>query len=129
MEMTAAEVLDLAKSKNSLIHDYFEWNDSKAAHRYRIKQAEGLIRYCVVEEQGVEIREYVTPVIVDEEEGTRKYVHINKARRSPHLWKQVVDNAMREATAWRDRYEVYKELAPIRSAITRVESKRKRRYA
>lgn len=36
-------VLELAKKKTSAMHDYFEWDDKKAAAKYRRKQATDLI--------------------------------------------------------------------------------------
>jgi len=40
-------VVKEAKKESSLLHNLFEWNDSEAAHQYRIWQARELIR-CVV---------------------------------------------------------------------------------
>ena len=36
-------VLELAKKKTSAMHDYFEWDDKKAAAKFRRKQATDLI--------------------------------------------------------------------------------------
>lgn len=41
--LTPDEVLKRAKSKDSPLHDLFEWNDSEAARKYRLNQARDLI--------------------------------------------------------------------------------------
>ena len=48
-QITAAEVVDRARNKNSPLHDYFEWDDKKAGNACRIEQARVLIRTVKVE--------------------------------------------------------------------------------
>lgn len=42
--LTPAAVVKDARSKKSPLHSFFEWDDSEAAHQYRLNQARGLIR-------------------------------------------------------------------------------------
>jgi hypothetical protein len=42
--ITPDVVLKDAEKSSSPLHDYFEWNDTKAAHAYRVDQARMLIR-------------------------------------------------------------------------------------
>jgi hypothetical protein len=47
--ITRKMVVDAARRKDSPLHRYFEWNDTKAAEKYRLDQAQELItRYVVV---------------------------------------------------------------------------------
>lgn len=41
--VTPAGVLDAARTKTSPLHDFFEWDDSKAAEKYRLSQAMEMI--------------------------------------------------------------------------------------
>lgn len=41
---SAAAILDVAKSTNSPLHRYFEWDDKRAAHQYRLGQADDMAR-------------------------------------------------------------------------------------
>src|SRR6185312_14777927 len=43
-QMTDATIVEVARSENSPLHPYFEWNDQKAAHYYRIGQAQEMVR-------------------------------------------------------------------------------------
>ncbi len=42
-ELTASGVLAEAENKSSPFHELFEWDDSKAAHEYRLIQAQIII--------------------------------------------------------------------------------------
>jgi len=44
-----ADVVAAARAPESPLHGFFEWDDSEAAHRYRLDQARSLIRRVVVE--------------------------------------------------------------------------------
>jgi len=59
--LTPPLVVDEAKKENSPLHDLFEWDDEKAGHAYRLKQARDLIRrvYVVVVRNNKEVKEHV----------------------------------------------------------------------
>ena len=42
-------VVDAARDPKSAMHDQFNWDDSEAAHSYRLQQARALIKRVVVE--------------------------------------------------------------------------------
>jgi len=48
------KVIDSARSENSPLHKEFEWDESAAAHKYRIEQAEHLIRRYRIVNKDVE---------------------------------------------------------------------------
>ena len=57
------DVLSEAQSEDSILHKYFEWDDSEAADLYRRQQARVLIQRCkiqMVETEPVEIRAFVS---------------------------------------------------------------------
>lgn len=122
--LTAHDVLELARPKTSPLHEYFEWDDSVAAERYRLRQAQKLITCLVVEFDGGEpVRKYVPPVFIDETDTHKAYVEINTARANQDIWDQVTERAMNEAVRWRDRYNNLKAVEAIRRAITKTEEK------
>lgn len=43
-ELTTEVVIEDAKDENSPLHNYFQWDDAKAAHEWRKEQARRLIR-------------------------------------------------------------------------------------
>lgn len=65
------DVLEEAKNVNSVLHQYFEWDDSEAAEHYRRQQARALIQRCriqLVETEPVKIRAFVS-LPTDREQG------------------------------------------------------------
>ena len=57
------DVLEEAKSENSLLHKHFEWDDTAAADKYRRDQARYLIQKCkitLIENEPVSIRAFVS---------------------------------------------------------------------
>lgn len=53
-ELTASLVLSEATPEESPLHNYFEWDDGKAGHQYRLIQSRRLIRVSRVTYQGRE---------------------------------------------------------------------------
>jgi hypothetical protein len=98
-ELEPIHVIREAKKPDSVLHDWFEWDDTKAAHEYRIDQARKLIASVriTVEHDGEEIE-------------SRKWVHIagdgNDAKGSFHRIDKVLENrelsARMEAAAKKD---------------------------
>lgn len=46
-ELVAEDVVEFAKNPNTALHKKFNWDDTKAAHLYRLQQARGIIRVVV----------------------------------------------------------------------------------
>lgn len=42
-EVNPALIIEASKKKNSLLHNYFEWDNEKAADQWRVKQAQYLL--------------------------------------------------------------------------------------
>jgi hypothetical protein len=83
-------VLDAAENKDSALHDYFEWDDSVCARRYRLKQAEEMIchlRYVVVTGgKNISQRAFIDVSVSPETGGGKEeFVHIRKVMNSPDL--------------------------------------------
>ena len=45
--ISAKEVLDVASDKNSKLHKYFQWDNSKAAEEFRLQQARMIVNHIV----------------------------------------------------------------------------------
>lgn len=103
--LDAKLVVDDARDEASPLHPAFEWDDELAAERWRLDQARGLARGLtvkVVEKSDAEpVRAFVR-LSVDEDRG---YHSMPDVLRSPLMRKQLVEQALREAQQWWDRYE------------------------
>jgi len=81
-KITAEAVLAAARDSDNPLHDYFEWDDDKAAEKYRIMQARALIRCCRVEVT-VNKREISLPYYKrdpDQEPAVQGYIETTRLR-------------------------------------------------
>lgn len=119
-EMVVAEALP----KTSPLHDAFEWNDTKAARKYRLDQAGHMIRSIeivqVVRGQEKPIRAFVS-VLRDED---RSYTSVDHALADADLRGQVINQAWRELEAWRQRHAELVEFARVFAEIDQARSAR-----
>ncbi len=107
--LTADRVLDEAADAKSPLHKYFEWDDRKAAHQYRLEQARRLIRSIevVIEDakgKDVALKAYYN---VADAEGQRSYEPMEFVFSSPDLSDQVIEQARTQLEAWRARFAKY----------------------
>ena len=121
--LTASIVIEDAKNKNSVLHGAFEWNDSKAAHEWRLHSARNLMRAVVTKEldSSGEIRYQPAFVFVKTEEGPR-YETVARVQSDEELRHQVVQRAFAELNQWKKRYEEYKEFLGVFKEVEKIES-------
>jgi len=117
----AVAVVEFAKDPDTSLHQHFEWDETEAAHQYRLEQARHLIRIQVV-------------IHPKDNKPIRAFVHLEKDRddgggyrdmqvvlKNRKLRDQLLEQALREFHSWRARYERLKTLEPIFTAAARVE--------
>lgn len=111
-ELTPGDVVADAKSHNSPLHRFFEWNDSDAAQHYRLQQARGLIRSVVAVIVGGDEPAKRTQAFVHvPEPSAPHYRSADHAMSSERTREMVLRQAFREFRAWQKRYEHLEELA------------------
>lgn len=115
--LTAEVVVEEAADPSSPLHPAFEWNDSAAAHRYRLEQARALMRSLIVRVY-IPARERSEPVrarlaVTAPGGGPKRYVWYTEAMRRPEWRKEVLEQARRDLRALLTKYAVFRELAAI----------------
>lgn len=122
--LTAESVVDQAKSQASSLHSYFEWDNSKAAEKFRIFQARNLINVCVT-------------MLPSEQNETRVYVSLSSDRsvskggyramidvlQNPDLRQKMLMDALNDLETFKLKYEKLKELTLVFSAIKKTGTK------
>ena len=139
-EITAKSFLEESRSETSETHDMFEWNDSIAAEKYRLRQAGniiGLITYEIVSSeekvtqvelvkgepgQGMQVRSYSGFVNVSSAGRGRvnspaSFISTDIALSNADTRKQVLKNALGEIDMYTNKYRQYEELSKIFIAI------------
>ena len=101
--LTAEIVLNEAKRKKSPLHDYFEWDDSTAAHKWRMHQARQLIISVKVEtheNEPTKTRYFIHNGSADEDAG---YDTIDMIVNDPDLMEKTLRRFQQDARNWIDR--------------------------
>lgn len=116
-EVTPKDVLADAHDRSSPYHDYFEWNDKKAAAKQRLHQARQLLGNLKViyhDELGneVKVREYVR--LVSESPATHElrsgYFPRVRAMSNSDLEQQCVEGAIKGLESWQTRWRGFKRI-------------------
>jgi hypothetical protein len=139
-ELRPADVVSEAKRRQSPLHDYFEWDDSKAAREYRLEQARLLIRSVEVRKIDVSDDDSPKEILVarafpnlgDREggiHGSSPYRQLDTVLSDREMTDQWVEQALNEANQWAARYNHIKQLEGISSEIEKAEKALKRRAA
>lgn len=125
--LTPDVVVDHASAKESPLHPYFEWDNSKAAKEFRLVQAAQLIRRVKVtyeksDNATINVRAFVNVRdSKDDDLGSRGiYVPVETALTTPNYRDQLFRSANRDAKAFRTKYSALQEASEIIGAIDKV---------
>lgn len=112
--LTPPDLLAEATPPESPLHRYFEWDNVKAAHEYRLGQARHLIAsVLVVSAIGASKCFYN----IQSNDAGRTYMNATDILSDAHLRKQVAERARNELVSWILRYRPFTELAPLAQTI------------
>tara|TARA_R100000152_G_C6772723_1_gene199745 strand:- start:826 stop:1323 length:498 start_codon:yes stop_codon:yes gene_type:complete len=119
--LTASIIIEEAKHKTSVLHGAFEWDDSKAAHEWRLHSARHLMRSVEIvstkEEGGT--RSLPAFVFVKTDDGPR-YETLAVVQSDEELRRQVLERAEKEFDQWAKRYEEYEEFLSVFKAFDKT---------
>lgn len=120
--ITPKIVLESARSKTSVIHDCFEWNDGIAAEKYRESQAGLLIRNLTVKmitpekEQSEPVRAYVNIKQTD----TSEFISVRNVLKDEDLTRKMLEQAKAELNAFAKKYSALQELSRVFEVIAEI---------
>jgi len=125
-KLSPDDVIAQARHKSSSMHDYFEWDNAIAGEKWRVTQAQHLLRSIVIIEQdnageNVEVRAFV--VVEENEEDGRNFEPIRAVMADPDKHDLLLNKALAEITEWQRRYKVFKEFNEIFGAIKTITAK------
>ena len=117
-----ASVVDAARDEKSPLHGAFEWDDTEAAQKYRLLQAQSLIRSFKVEIER-NGQAYTVPVFVGVstdrtgDKADNPYRMLEQVAENPDLMAVAVRDALDQLEALRKRYAHLQELADVWAAV------------
>ena len=115
------DVVKYARSPSSPLHEYFEWNDTDAAHQHRLYQARSLLRVWVAElpqKPNTPVRVMVSLV---NDRGTRGYRNLVDVMSDEGLRRELLEEAKRDMSFFRRKYALLESLAGVFEAMDAVQ--------
>lgn len=103
-----------SQTPSAPLHSCFEWDDAKAAHKYRITQAQNIIRAIVVVD---EAKQPETRAFVNVQ---REYHPVSVVVRNPEKREILLQNALNELRWFERKYNTLQELSNVFAAIKEV---------
>lgn len=103
-----------SQTPSAPLHSCFEWDDAKAAHKYRITQAQNIIRAIVVVDDA---KQPETRAFVNVQ---REYHPVSVVVRNPEKREILLQNALNELRWFERKYNTLQELSAVFSAIEEV---------
>jgi hypothetical protein len=121
-------VVAFATNKNTALHAEFEWDNTEAAHQFRLEQARRIIRLNInivpTENGNVRVPMYVS--LVSDRKNGSGYRTLNDVMSDEDMREQFLQQALDDFQRVRRKYETLQELTPVFSALDRVAIKIKR---
>ena len=130
--LTPEVIVEVSKSKNHLLHPFFDWSNSRAAHKFRMLQARGLINRTSIAvcKPGAEKRKSGKSTVVvykaivsarDPEKETRNSYHsVVEVARRPDMSDIYLNSLKNKVRAIIKEFESYKELTEILNTLKTV---------
>lgn len=113
---TAADIVDAARNEDSELHKCFEWDDSRAAELWRLKQARDVVHHLVYVEEKIPVdRPEIRIRYMDNTE--RGYKEAKKIVRNEDSYKALLAQAYSELRAFKVKYSMLSELKEILDLI------------
>jgi hypothetical protein len=99
------EILADARRTASPTHHAFEWDENKAAERFRRKQAKSLLNQLVVAKNGKPTRTRAFVYVAHpEHDGKHVYLNVRSAMGRPEFRAQVIEQAVNALNRWLNFY-------------------------
>ncbi len=125
-ELRPEAVVEAARPEDSPLHHSFTWDDSIAAHKWRLEQARALIRAVVVYEPNkrgaLEARPVFVSLSTDRTRDGVGYRLLTTVLSDEDHRRQLLSDARAEMAAFRSKYQRLSELAAVFDAMAQTEA-------
>lgn len=112
------EIVEFAEDEETELHKCFEWDDTKAAQRWRVQQARIVCNsLTVIVEEDVD--EPISYRLIEHDSEELVYRPITVIARNEDQYNRLLYRARQEMAQFKKRYASLKELASVIDAIDR----------
>ena len=121
------DVVKYAENPNTELHSKFVWDDSKAAHAYRIVQAQHIIRVTVSvidDSRSNKMQRVYVSLPSDRTNGGGVYRTLVSVMSDDTKRSELLKLAMKEAIAFKEKYNQLEELSELFLAIDNIQAEK-----
>ena len=122
--LTAENIFERAKKKNSPLHDLYDWDKENAAQSWWIHQSRLIINEVkiFIEDKEMYAFENVSIAVEDNDEPNqeRKYYSVEEILDDKVLRASVIEKAYEQLLFWKDKYKVYGEFSAVVEVIESI---------
>lgn len=121
-ELKPEYVVQDAQDESSPLHGVFEWDDSKAAQKFRLEQARHLMNHIRVEivEEKVEAKLNAFVHVQKAEKAPRVYVPIHHCVLNDHAYQDLLNQAKEQMQTFVVTYAQIEELNGVKAEMLKV---------
>lgn len=123
-KLDPVHVVEAARDETSPLHAHFTWDDSEAAHQFRLMEARKLIQVHVTILPGSSEPVQAWVSLRTDRVAGGGYRPIAQVMSRKALRDQLIAEALADLETWRRKYATLKELADIFAAMDRTKAKR-----
>ena len=115
-------VVEESKSKRAVLHGCFQWDDTVAAAMYRKEQARKLINNItvIVVNENVTCKVRAMVNVSRAEDAGRSYIPITEAIHNDVAYKDLLNQAKDEMSAFVTKYSQIAELNPVKAEMLKA---------
>jgi len=124
-------IVEFARNRNTALHGEFEWNNTKAAHQYRLEQARRVIRLNinVLPTAGGDVTVPMYVSLKSDRHTGGGYRTLEDVMSDEDMRAQLLEQGLEEFQRVRRKYQTLQELTPVFTAIDRVARRTNRQAA
>ncbi len=120
-KVTPRILVKASTAKNTPLHGYFEWDETKAAEKYRETQAATILRNLTVTVEPIEDEAPKTVrAFVRATEEKHSFISIMNVMENEHLRESLLQSALNELREFQRKYADLQELAEVFAAAKLV---------
>jgi hypothetical protein len=115
-DVTPQQIVDRAKDEASELHKCFEWDNEKAADKYRLYQARQVVCHLVIKDS-VEKPDSQPIRVFHKTDSTEGYKPFTLIVKDPDEYSKLLERARMELRAFKSKYHSLSELEEIMALI------------
>jgi hypothetical protein len=126
-DMELQVLVDESKPKDAVLHKEFEWRNTVAARQWRLQQARMVVQsiHIIPDGSDIPVRKYHSVRVVTSEPNKKPVVKnvfrsVEDVMADPETRDELLGQAIRDALAYKKRYQGLQELAKVFAAFDEV---------